>query len=111
MDKTITAMVELSKSEVAERSTQLAELLKEVETQKEELKDHAKAERDQIKVKEQDVVRLREAVRRKKEYRDVEVSEMVEGQNIVTIRKDTGEVVETRRATPGELQSPLFAVP
>lgn len=108
---TVRAKVALSETEVAERSERMATVLSEVESQRDALKEYAKAERLEIKEKETEIRDLREAVLHHEEEREVQAEEFLRGSQIVTVRNDTGQVVSERGATDVDKQSDLFGGP
>ena len=48
--------------------------------------------------------RLARIIRDKEEYRDVEVTDWIDGTTVTTVRGDTGEIVGERPASDSELQ-------
>lgn len=100
--------VEMTADELADRTQQLVALLDEIDAQKAALKDYTKGERDEIKGKEQDALKLREAVSSGAEVRDVEVDLELRSGTVFVTRLDTGEVVDQRPATDEDRQQGLF---
>jgi len=102
------ASCELSDEDVADRSNQLARLLVEIDERRIELKAYAKQEREVIAGKVQEAVTLRDAVVAHKEEREVAVEVTMRGGQVITVRSDTGEVLETRDASDAERQASIF---
>ena len=106
--QTMLAPCDLSDEEVAERSNQLVRLLVEIDGRRIELKTYAKQERAVIAGKVQEAVTLRDVVVSHKEEREVAVDVSMRGGQVITVRSDTGEVLETRDASDEERQQGMF---
>jgi len=106
--QTMLAPCELSDEEVAERSNQLVRLLVEIDELRIELKAYAKQRREVIAGKVQETVTLCDVVVSHKEEREVAVDVHMRGGQVITVRSDTGEVLETRDASDEEQQAGLF---
>lgn len=98
----------LTDAEVAYRADKLANLVREMHAM--EAEKRAEAQRFKTAIEEHDaaIEALATQVRTRTEYRTVECQEQLRGSLVDTVRCDTGEIVERRPASKGELQQSLF---
>ena len=98
--------VPLTDEELADRARRMAELRKEVGNLEQEKKDAASRYKEKIDRVNGDVDEVAEEVRNGTRPQCVAISEGVDGtgHNMVTVRKDTGAVIDVRPLTPDERQ-------
>lgn len=101
--------VALSKDEVIERASELANLLAEHSEKDEEFKEEAKQTRTELKELHERIDELGEVVRTKKEKREVNCYEIpdYEKEVVEVFRSDTNERVHARQLTPEDRQQQL----
>lgn len=100
--------VKLTEDEVLERSKALAETIQTKRKVENEKANDMRAYGEQLKDLSGEIAKLSHVVSTGEESRSVEVEESRREGNIVIVRLDTGEVIETRAAEGDELQGEFF---
>jgi hypothetical protein len=103
----------LTETETVGYAKQAAVLVERIEDQENEKKMTAKQYAAEISALQDELFGLSRKVRNGFEVRsvDCEIVRDYESKQIVIVRTDTGEPVESRKMTPAELQKPLFDGP
>lgn len=101
--------VALTKDEVIERASELANLLMDHSVTDEEFKEEAKETRTKLKELRERIDELGEVLRTKKEKREVNCYEIpdYEKEVVEVFRSDTDERVHARQLTPEDRQQQL----
>jgi uncharacterized coiled-coil DUF342 family protein len=99
-------LMALTKDEVMERACELADRLEDCSKKEEKFRAEAKAARAELKSLRIRIDELAEAIRTKKEYRDIDCFEVPDfDREVVEIfRSDTGERVHARPVTAQDRQ-------
>ena len=103
----------LGKDELLERGAKLADAMRSRTLMEEKKKAAAAEYKASIDALEMDAALLASEIRTKSEQRPVEVKHDIDYKDGVDrlIRLDTGEIVETRKLRPDEMQHKLAFVP
>jgi hypothetical protein len=101
--------VKLTREEIHHRGKRLAVLEAEITDLEFEKKEAAGNFKSLIEGRKTEVGRRTREINEEQEYRQVEIIEQKDWdtREVLTIRKDTGEVVEARPMTPEERQRPI----
>lgn len=100
--------VHLDDSEALEKADQLAQVVDDIATETARQTDVKQQLKSKLTELESRHSQLASIVRRREEYRDVEVELYLTAAGMVeVVRTDTGEVVDTRKATETEMQADL----
>ena len=103
--------VTLSRGELADRAAELARVVEERGTLDLARKADAARWRFKLDAVAEAVERLAHVVASGAEDRETEVTAWLEGTDWIVLRRDTGDEIERRPATPEELQTRLFEAP
>jgi len=96
---------DLTRDEVRERGESLAQTLENIRIEEEDLRDLSKQRKQKIVLLKERVKVLGDATRFHREKRVVEVEVVNLGNGMCNeIRKDTGEVIRTRKLSDSEMQ-------
>jgi len=79
----------------------------DLESWKTEKREEQKLYEGEIMSSAARLLKTAKIIEEEKEYREVEVADMIDGTTVTTVRLDTGEVVGERAATDSELQLKL----
>lgn len=104
--------VGLNEEELVQRGDKAARLVGERREKNEQRKLTARTLKAEVDGLDQMIAELSEVVRNRAEWREVECEERRNDAELrfEIVRKDTGEVVETRAYTPDDRQGKLFAI-
>ena len=104
----------LTREELHEKRRELVDWTQVRSRQEHDLESWKTEKREEQKLYEGEImssaaklVRTAKIIEEEKEYREVEVADMIDGTTVTTLRLDTGEVVGERAATDSELQMKL----
>ena len=99
--------IEEFKGELVEWTTIRGERESELDSWKADKREEQKLYEAEIMSASARLVRTAKLIESGKEYRNVEVIDLIEGSTVTSIRTDTGEVIAQRSADPAELQRPI----
>jgi len=102
----------LEEDELLEFGNELSKVVKEIEAEELTQKAAKSAMKDKLDALADKVSKLATIVKNKAEIRPVEVKHKLDEHGmVVSVRSDTGEIINTRKAKPSELQRKIDIPP